>query len=121
MRDNCSWRLIECPLKCGVDNLRGYKLDEHLNNECVRRDRTSVPTSPSFSGGKSVGLPSTMSPPGSPNKGGINEPGTPLSRSKDKRSTLVQPMEIVGEPNQMPKELAGISPLKDDGELKLKR
>ena len=121
MRDTCNWRLIECPLQCGVDNLRKYKLDEHLRNECIRKDKplreSFVPNSPSFG-----------SPPSSPSKKGSSNnnnnngtPGTPHSNSKDRRSMLVQPLEIVGEPNQMAMELAGLTPIKDDGELKLKR
>tara|TARA_A100001015_G_scaffold244325_1_gene279711 strand:- start:848 stop:1189 length:342 start_codon:yes stop_codon:yes gene_type:complete len=113
--------LIECPLQCGVDNLRKYKLDEHLRNECIRKDKplreSFVPNSPSFG-----------SPPSSPSKKGSSNnnnnngtPGTPHSNSKDRRSMLVQPLEIVGEPNQMAMELAGLTPIKDDGELKLKR
>ena len=123
MRDSCNWRLIECPLKCGVNNLRQYKLDEHFRNECVRKDKSprvsSVPNSPNFAAGKSLLL--NKSPSASPLRRLNDEPGTPNSNSKDRRSMLVQPMEIVGEPNQMAKELAGIYPIRDDGELKLKR
>jgi len=116
MRSDCTWRLCECPLKCGIKTLRRKNLTEHLENECIRRGKPLreefVPKSPSFG----------SSPPVSPSKtkgGAVSAgPATPNSDSKSKKGEIVKPMEIVGEPQL---QLGGVAPVKDDGELVLKK